>query len=1183
MRNQRMGRNSILALTLSLAMTLTSFSPVYAQEANAENDVVEVLTEESVVSEDDIALQECADDSTNEETTESLDDLTLSEDVTLTEDVILSEEISESEDELCLDNIAEEKTVDDEITDTENEDVEEVYETEESESDEDMELMASKIYSDTLVPAADAEGIDKFKIHFKTSYRSSEPFRYKLYYAKDSFTADQINLQRVTMLKSDRDNIDKSTGEGVINMLTMIQNGIIREGGYFMAYVEMCDHDVNAIGACFKIETKKFSQPKCPKWEGNTATWNPLTDAYEYEVIFRNETKEYDYEPVIVKGDNSYTFNPKGADWDDMFTFTVCASPDYYTGASNYYRVNGYTWSDYSEKSPLQRPHDPLLNVKNIRTGNFNHTYLGANHGDDIEESPDCIYFTAPSSTKKITYTCSLYQTTEGYAPTFIVSGSYTNNPYDKETTVGFNLLEMIKGKSINKNSAYYVEITGKNVDSGNTQAIIPKQSDQFYFIDGITAKLVKNSDGTMMCYWVNPESGKRANTNISFYKWEISNNGIDWVDIDRSGEQKQYMFDPEGRDQIYENTRIYVIAGCDGFIGTVTSNEVQAGATSAALKGTVELTYSNDGDSETSKANPRIGNQASLEATFTPSDDQKDKLGAITYTWYADAEVVKSGKVTGGEYGNRLQLSDPKYAGKNIRCHVTAEKMAGEVLSETVGPVKKTRPSTTVSGADSLSYIEYLSPVTPGSSEYVSSGETVLIKGCGWSNGKVNVAIVKSGEEPTFSDDDVFYAEFVKDVTSYSKECDCLTPGEKYDAWFYKPETEYYEDGYLIITFTVKNHKPEMQPSDPDKVKYYSNCVMHWKHCTECGNSYDYEAHYDLDNNGKCDLCGMTYSDNALYILSSESEIPDAATAKLGDFEYTGKQVCPEVFVYCGGHLLKQGRDYKLKYANNVKVCDFDATAKDKKGNDVEVGPSVTATGAGNYKGSCTARFSIVKADITYVDIADVVAKYANGKDVKISPVVKLGGTTLVAGRDYEFYNTSSGEWVKSYAYSQADGYHTVNIRGINNYKGETSFRFEIIKELKSISNLKIDAIPKQNYTGKEITGLRLYSNKVSLDDVLGAGNYKVTYENNIEPGKAVAVVSINEGKAAAAGYSEMGSKKVSFNIVENNLKNASLRFKNVEYTGNPVSLEYGDVTFKKADGSTIKLSGSDYSAEWK
>lgn len=1176
MRRLKTIKYSVFAVVLSAAMLMSDFTYAFAAESVQVSETGESfdVNETDAESQTDEETGRGSDDITDESDEQSedfaLEDDEQAEDLT-SEDDEQSEDLALEDDEQTED-LSPDEEEDETDLETEKEDVND------TDSDEELELMGSKIYSDTLVPDSNAEGTEKYVIRFKTSYRSNELFKYKLYYSSSKFTENDLNLSRVKVVSSELRNLDKDTGEGIIHLLNLIQDGHIREGGYFMACIEMYNHDVKAMGECFELDLKhRFSTPLFPKWEDNTAVWNPVTDAYEYEVIFRDETKEYDYDPIMVKGDSFYKFTPKSEDKNDYFTFKVCACPNYYESATSKYRVNGYVWSSYSEKSSLQRPGNPLLSISNIHIGNFNKEFLGTK-GDKYYEEPDRIFFTAPASNKTITYTCSLYRDTGGgYAPTFIGKESYSCNASDKETTVNFNIRNLHSGNTISKNYPYHVEITGKYFDGAETKAIKDTSSNQFYFLDGIDAKLIKNSDGTMMFRWDNTVDEKNASVNTSYFKWQKLS-GSTWVDIDRTGEEKQNSFDPATKG-IANGTKIRVRACNPYFLGESVSNEVEAGAESGGadyLKGTLTLTYSNAWDDDI----PRIGNQAMFEADFTPDSTQKHKTGSITYNWYVDGVLTQNGVSEIFSPGSAAE-----YVGKYVRCTVTSSELKGEVLSTEMGPLRKISRDSEISYSNLSNYINWVEKTDSG---YVSKSETNLTLVCNtWTVEKAS--IVEHGQKPTYSGADFFYAVFSPDTTEYTQVCNYLTPGETYDIYYYIKEDELYESVEQKITVTMKAHSPEEDPDDNYRVKYYKDCIMHWKRCrySNCLSYYDYEKHYDNDHDGKCDVCKMPYSDDVLYILNNNPGVANSGTENLGDYEYTGKKICPDVQVYCGGQLLQQGRDYKLSYSNNIKVCQFDAKTTDKKGKDVYTGPSVTATGIGNYSGSCTIHFSIVAADISAADIQDVLTNYSK-KAIKISPAVKLYGTTLSAGKDYKFVLHTSGgdELADSYTYTEADGPHTVTIRGINNYKGETTFNFEILKELKSISTLKIDALPNQNYTGMPISKAQikslLKSNKVSLDEILGAENYDVNLDNNVDPGKTTATIFIKEGKATECGYSTLGSKQVTFNIVANDMKNAGLSFSKVQYTGESIGIAYDrDITFKKADGTVIKLGKEDCSFE--
>lgn len=108
---------------------------------------------------------------------------------------------------------------------------------------------------------------------------------------------------------------------------------------------------------------------------------------------------------------------------------------------------------------------------------------------------------------------------------------------------------------------------------------------------------------------------------------------------------------------------------------------------------------------------------------------------------------------------------------------------------------------------------------------------------------------------------------------------------------------------------------------------------------------------------------------------------------------------------VYYGGCILKEGVDYTVTYKNNKKI----ASADSKKA------PTVTIKFKGNFKGTFTKKFNIVKNDIrdTYFD-------YTGGTtdNYKIKPVLYyLYNGKLKEGTDYKLvgYYYEDGGWVEN------------------------------------------------------------------------------------------------------------------------------------------------------------------------
>ena len=81
-----------------------------------------------------------------------------------------------------------------------------------------------------------------------------------------------------------------------------------------------------------------------------------------------------------------------------------------------------------------------------------------------------------------------------------------------------------------------------------------------------------------------------------------------------------------------------------------------------------------------------------------------------------------------------------------------------------------------------------------------------------------------------------------------------------------------------------------------------------------------------------------------------------------VADQIYTGKAIKPAVEVYDGETLLQKNKDYTVSYKNNTKPNDASKA---------KTAPTITVTGKGNYKGTETVTFKILKKDLADADVA--------------------------------------------------------------------------------------------------------------------------------------------------------------------------------------------------------------------
>lgn len=251
--------------------------------------------------------------------------------------------------------------------------------------------------------------------------------------------------------------------------------------------------------------------------------------------------------------------------------------------------------------------------------------------------------------------------------------------------------------------------------------------------------------------------------------------------------------------------------------------------------------------------------------------------------------------------------------------------------------------------------------------------------------------------------------------------------------------------------------------------------------------------------------------------------DVANLFTVNLDDtsYSYMKAGVKPIPVVSFAGKKLVEGKDYKVRYANNKAVT---ATSGKKA--------TVTVTGIGNFQGNdATVAFSIVPKDISkagiYVTASDKVATGKKNMWKSSVIVTDSEGTRLVAGRDYQTpvkYYYDNGNEVATSDIVSAGTNINIKIVGKGNYYGNASGTYRIVA--KDIAKLTVKASNK-SYTGMPIKlgsgDLEFYSGKSKITGV----TYKIdesTYKNNLNKGKASVVIN---------GTGEYGgSKTVTFSI---------------------------------------------------
>ncbi len=271
----------------------------------------------------------------------------------------------------------------------------------------------------------------------------------------------------------------------------------------------------------------------------------------------------------------------------------------------------------------------------------------------------------------------------------------------------------------------------------------------------------------------------------------------------------------------------------------------------------------------------------------------------------------------------------------------------------------------------------------------------------------------------------------------------------------------------------------------------------------------------------------------------------------------YTGTAIKPTVVVTNNSTsaALKLNTDYTVTYADNTNAGEA----------------TVTIAGKGNYTGQTSLNFNInpvSMADVT-VTLDKTEYDYTGSQITPNVKSAKLGTYTLNSNDPYEII----------YGANTDAGIGTVQLRSTgDNIIGESDvYNFTINPKSigsgsKFFTNISMDAIPTQDYTGSPITpDVLLHYKSVTDIDLVQGTDYDVLYENNIDAGTATITIT------AKGNYG--GTVTQTFNIARNiavdtTVVTAEAFDSGTDYTGNAITLGDLAVYLDGLDGDALAKS---------
>ena len=363
--------------------------------------------------------------------------------------------------------------------------------------------------------------------------------------------------------------------------------------------------------------------------------------------------------------------------------------------------------------------------------------------------------------------------------------------------------------------------------------------------------------------------------------------------------------------------------------------------------------------------------------------------------------------------------------------------------------------------------------------------------------------------------------------------------------------------------------------------IKFYSEYVPNYYdgfNLNCLANTYTYTADIPTGTNAgyyavlyKVDG-GTNYKDvepgQTVIVFVDSVDVKDATIEAIADTAFTGEAIEPELTVTFGQIPMVLGTDYTVAYTDNVSAGK--ATA--------------TITGKGNYKGTKSVNFNIVRKAITdeMVTLSPETFTYnGSAQTPTVTVAYKIDEQTtktLTENTDYTIsYKKVDGETTTTVESPTDAGEYNVVVTGKGNYSGTASATFTI--NAASIAGATIAAIAEQTFTGSAITPaltvtLMFGETQTELEQ---DEDYTVSYSNNVNVGQATATVT------GTGNYT--GSKTANFNITGKAITDAMVTLSPETFTYNGSAQTPTVTVAYKIDEQTTKTltENTDYTISYK
>lgn len=241
------------------------------------------------------------------------------------------------------------------------------------------------------------------------------------------------------------------------------------------------------------------------------------------------------------------------------------------------------------------------------------------------------------------------------------------------------------------------------------------------------------------------------------------------------------------------------------------------------------------------------------------------------------------------------------------------------------------------------------------------------------------------------------------------------------------------------VFTFNGNIHKPDVTVTDTE-----GNVVDASNYTVNYGNNYNV-GNPTVEVRGKGEYKGKLFATYTIEPLAFQKGDPDLIV-NINEAYYDGRAKTPDAVIIWNGFTLKAGKDYTIRYSNNIEVCD-DALAR--------------ITFQGRFSGLIEQTFVIHKGYLTNLPV-DITTETGDvGVLSEITPIegwewvepntqLKVG-TNRVKIRYYDYKNYENGEMeiiVTRLKFQKLNDLYAYDLNSLNG----TDTDFESLKAIKAI-----------------------------------------------------------------------------------------------------------------------------------